>query len=276
MHFVVHDYVMYNDELTLQEKCLFSYIEGFHDNQEKTFYASNKHISKLLNVSVRRVSSIVSSLQDKGYISVEYQYVNSTKEIKNRFLYLNDLRLREMKSAIETSVVGGIEESFHTVVKKPSTNNKVDIVKKKKDFDLWYSNYPRKTGKAPALTYWIKNYDTIIKEIDMEHCKKAYEGREKQYIPHASTYLNQKRWEDEIVQHIPKKEKINLEEYKMSTTGHYIGYCDSCDESAFYKQWDLGKESSCCTAKINPKKKVNNGIKRQPNIQQDCSVRAVL
>ena len=62
MHFVVHDYVMFNDELTLQEKCLFSYVEGFHDNQEKTFYASNKHIGRLLNISTRRVSSIISKI----------------------------------------------------------------------------------------------------------------------------------------------------------------------------------------------------------------------
>ena len=83
MHFVVHDYVMFNDELTLQEKCLFSYVEGFHDNQEKTFYASNKHIGRLLNISTRRVSSIISNLQSKGYINVGYSYVNDTKQIKN-------------------------------------------------------------------------------------------------------------------------------------------------------------------------------------------------
>ncbi len=276
MHFVVHDYVMYNNDLTLQEKLLFSYVEGFHDNQEKTFYASNKHISKLFNISTRRVSSIVSSLQSKGYITVGYNYVNKTKEIKNRFLYINNVMLNAMKNSMEQSDVGGIDNSFHTLVKKPSTNNKVDIAKKKKDFDFWYSGYPRKSGKAPALAYWLKNYDTIIKEIDMNHCKSAYADREKQYIPHASTYLKQKRWEDEIVKQVPKKEKIDLKDYKMSTTGHYIAYCSKCNDSSFHTQWTLREDSPCCKVKLNAKKKVNNGIKRQPNVLQSSERRAVL
>ena len=115
---------------------MFSYIEGFHDNQEKTFYASNKHISKLLNISTRRISSIVSNLQQKGYITIGYNYVNETKEIKNRFLYLNPDRLKARKEGIERSDAGGIEGSVHRVVKEPSTNSKVDITKKKKDFDF--------------------------------------------------------------------------------------------------------------------------------------------
>ncbi len=271
MHFVVHDYIMFNDELTLQEKCLFSYVEGFHDNQEKTFYASNKHLSKLFNVTPRRISGIISSLVNKGYVTLGYDYVNKSKEIKNRFIYINDFRLNQMKLSIETNFKGGGEESFVGVVKEPSTNNKVDIAKKRKEFDLWYLNYPRKTGKAPALDYWIKNYDSIIKEINTGHCKTAYLETEKQFIPHPLTYLKQKRWEDEIIKRVNKKERINLKDYSMSTTGHYIGYCDKCDESAFYKQWDLDKESNCCTAKINAKKKVNNGtrVKRQSYIQQN-------
>ena len=274
MHFVVHDYVMLNNSLTLQEKCLFSYIEGFHDNQEKTFYASNKHLSKLFNVTTRRISSIISSLTDKGYLVISYKYVNNTKEIQNRCISINPAVLNEMRRGGEESFTGGSERSFVGVVKEVSTNNKEDIIKKKKEFAVWYKTYPRKTGKASALDYWIKNYNHIKKNINVEHCKKAYLETEKQFIPHPVTYLRQERWDDEVIKHTPKSKKINLKEYKMSTSGHFIGYCMTCNESSFYKEWDLKGDSSCCDGEIKPEKK--NGTKRQSLVYEDKRERAVI
>ncbi len=51
------------------------------------------------------------------------------------------------------------------------------------------------------------------------------------------------------------KPKSNISEYKTSTSGHYIGYCDKCNESSFYKEFNLKGDSACCSAKINPKRK---------------------
>ena len=49
--------------------------------------------------------------------------------------------------------------------------------------------------------------------------------------------------------------KADLSEYKLDATGYcYIGYCDKCNESSFYKEYDLNKDSSCCNSKINPRK----------------------
>ena len=52
------------------------------------------------------------------------------------------------------------------------------------------------------------------------------------------------------------KPKANLQEYKKTTSGHYIGYCDKCNESSFYKEFDLKGDSTCCSAKINIERKV--------------------
>ena len=51
------------------------------------------------------------------------------------------------------------------------------------------------------------------------------------------------------------KPKSNISEYKTSTSGHYIGYCDKCNESSFYKEFNLKGDSACCSAKINAKRK---------------------
>ena len=49
--------------------------------------------------------------------------------------------------------------------------------------------------------------------------------------------------------------KVELSEFKLDATGYcYIGYCDKCGESDFYKEYDLNKDSRCCKVKIKPKR----------------------
>ena len=49
--------------------------------------------------------------------------------------------------------------------------------------------------------------------------------------------------------------KVELSEFKLDSTGYcYIGYCDKCGESDFYKEYDLNKDSRCCKVKIKPKR----------------------
>ena len=48
---------------------------------------------------------------------------------------------------------------------------------------------------------------------------------------------------------------IYAEDFKLDTTGYnYIGYCDRCNVSGFYKKEHLNGDSSCCSAKIKPAK----------------------
>ena len=77
-------------------------------------------------------------------------------------------------------------------------------------FDEFYKLYPRKVGRFMAKKSFNKlskrerllAYDGLINYIKFwEHNKT-----EKQFIPHPSTFINQKRWEDEL--DLPKtKEK---------------------------------------------------------------------
>lgn len=68
------------------------------------------------------------------------------------------------------------------------------------DFEAFWREYPRKTGKGGAYKAWAKA------KPPLEKCLKALEWQKKsvqwmkesgQYIPLAQTYLNQARWDDE-------------------------------------------------------------------------------
>lgn len=66
-------------------------------------------------------------------------------------------------------------------------------------FEDFWSAYPRKQGKSEAQKKWLKLSESDRKQVMAFLTRKPYAQTEKQFIPMASTFLNQKRWEDELV-----------------------------------------------------------------------------
>ncbi len=67
-------------------------------------------------------------------------------------------------------------------------------------FDEFWKIYPKKIAKENAKKVWLRikpNDDLIVKITKAVKDQKLSE-REQQFIPHAATWLNAKRWEDEV------------------------------------------------------------------------------
>ena len=84
-------------------------------------------------------------------------------------------------------------------------------------FEEFWKLYPRRIAKLVAKRIWgrLSNKDKEIISIMLPQHLLRWEDKELQYIPHASTWLNQKRFEDEL-EPLPKKEissdeKVELE-----------------------------------------------------------------
>lgn len=70
------------------------------------------------------------------------------------------------------------------------------------DFTLFYTAYPRKQGKQAALKAWLKSGITYAEIKDRLEAFKASEDWRKddgKYIPMPATWINGKRWEDELL-----------------------------------------------------------------------------
>lgn len=70
------------------------------------------------------------------------------------------------------------------------------------DFSDFWSRYPRRTQKATALRSWnkLKPHDRIEALARLpEHVAWWEQSRtEPQFVPHPATWLNQRRWEDQL------------------------------------------------------------------------------
>ncbi|MGW3594965.1 hypothetical protein [Streptomyces sp. NPDC005167] len=70
-------------------------------------------------------------------------------------------------------------------------------------FDEFWSRYPRKAGKSEAAKSWVKamkagvDPDLLLAAVKAHADYHQVVKTEQQFIPHASTWLNQKRYEDE-------------------------------------------------------------------------------
>lgn len=69
-------------------------------------------------------------------------------------------------------------------------------------FETFWKEYPRRIGKGAALKSWkkLKLDDVLIKVIleSLAVQRNSKQWRDVQYIPHPATWLNQRRWEDEV------------------------------------------------------------------------------
>jgi hypothetical protein len=91
-----------------------------------------------------------------------------------------------------------------TTYSKP--NSKTDSKQRASEesrFSEFWASYPRKESKPQALKFWAKkNLDEIAEKIitHVNASKKsdAWTEKEGKYIPHASTYLNNERYNDPI------------------------------------------------------------------------------
>ncbi len=88
---------------------------------------------------------------------------------------------------------------------RSETETKRTIIEKKRSntFDQFWYAYPRKTGKALALKIWQRlnpspdTITTILTALEWQCLQPDWQKDSGRFIPHPSTWLNGRRWEDE-------------------------------------------------------------------------------
>lgn len=77
----------------------------------------------------------------------------------------------------------------------------VKEVKVSDGFSEFWSAYPRKVGKSEAGKAWQKHKPdlaVVLKALEAQKQSDQWQRDGGKFIPHPSTWLNQKRWEDEV------------------------------------------------------------------------------
>jgi uncharacterized protein YdaU (DUF1376 family) len=88
-------------------------------------------------------------------------------------------------------------------LKIDATHNPIPNTHKKEyidRFNVFWKQYPRKVAKPNAEKAWlkIKPDDVVLKKMLDAINQQGLPSKEIQFVPHPATWLNAKRWEDEV------------------------------------------------------------------------------
>jgi hypothetical protein len=230
-----------NEDLNWTEKLLLVEIDSLSKNGE--CFASNEHFAKFLGVRIRQVQNSLTTLKEKGYISTFVVYKEGTLEVEKRIITphaenymtphakdcmtpckeVHDPPATDCTTPHAINCMYNNTISFtNTITNTKSKNNRSNSPKKivqdsiESEFDQFWKLYPRKTKKQTARESFIKArkknkvpYEIIEEGLYKYVRQLEHQETEVQFITHASTWLNQARWEDEYISITPKKKKIS-------------------------------------------------------------------
>ena len=218
--------VRYDKNLTPNAKLLYGEITALC-NEKGFCWANNEYFAELYGVSKTSISKWISSLIEKGYLQSEIIYKKDSKEILNRYLRIVKDPIEEKLNTYLTKVKDPIEEKLNTPIEEKLKDNntyinntmnntyeytymsdgveKVEPVKDYEEkFNIFYKAYPKKVAKTKVLSWFKSNkpkddlFELMMKQLEVFKNSYNWNKDNGQYIPNPTTWLNQKRWEDEI------------------------------------------------------------------------------
>jgi hypothetical protein len=107
----------------------------------------------------------------------------------------------------------------HTNQTKPKHIKLNDV-----NFQRFWEAYPKKVGKAKAIQAWnkialLKDQEKIFAALEAHKKLDQWQSENGRFIPHPATWLNQRRWEDELETKVGEPMKppwVTLEERRRA------------------------------------------------------------
>jgi len=129
--------VRYDKRITPNAKLLYGELTAL-SNEKGYCWAGNQYFSDLYEVSKQSISSWIGQLRDAGYIAVQLEYREGTKEILNRYIRILDDPIQDILNTPTNNFDEGIQENLkdNNTVNNTSNNtiNKGETPKKTKRF----------------------------------------------------------------------------------------------------------------------------------------------
>ena len=184
--------ILLNNDLSDKEKIILSMILYLSDETGSCF-ASNKYIASIVNVTSDRVSKIISSLKDKGYVDVNLKYKIDTKEIDERQI----IPIAENINRYSEKYLEGIGKNNYSSSQKelhPIGENDKDIRKsynKLKDKENFLVTDVEHKEQGRVIINNIKNKNNYNKELQIKKSNKAnFEQRDYTGFDFTKLYAN--------------------------------------------------------------------------------------
>jgi len=175
-------------DLKLRGNALLTYaiIYGFSQNGDDSYTGSRQYLAEWTNSTVQNVSRCLKKLLEDGLIIKKENVINGVKFCEYKAVVPELLPV--------TKCSGGSNKMFPNIYSAKFDKNDA--------FKRFWSVYPRHTNKKKAFDVFVKKCtdETVLQKMlsAVVDYKETEQWQNERFIPHASTWLNGERWEDEI------------------------------------------------------------------------------
>ena len=193
--FHIGDYATHTRHLTPIEDIAYRRLLDIYYLHERPLSDCLTTVARQINM--REYETEVDLVLTEFFDHIDGGYINrrADKEIQHYKAKVEQAS-RAGKASAERRNNGRSTDVQPTNNHKPLTINHISI----DQFEIFWKGYPKKTAKENAKKAWlkIKPNDELIAKITKAVKEQKLSERESQFIPHAATWLNAKRWEDEL------------------------------------------------------------------------------
>jgi uncharacterized protein YdaU (DUF1376 family) len=193
--FNIGDYASHTRHLTAIEDIAYRRLLDLYYLHERPLNSGSASVARQINM--REYETEVKSILDEFFTLTDDGWINvrADKEIAHYRGKIEQASRAGKASAERRSNVRSTDVQL-TNNHKPITNNQEYIDR----FDIFWKQYPRKVAKPNALKSWlkIKPDDVVLKKMLDAINQQGLPSKEIQFVPHPATWLNAKRWEDEV------------------------------------------------------------------------------
>lgn len=182
--------VRYDEELTPNAKLLYSEITALC-GERGYCWASNEYFANLYSVSKKSVSTWISQLVKKGYITLELEYKEGSKEILHRYLRIFQYPIEEK---VNTPMEEKVKEN-NTIINNTINKYIVEII----DYlnSVCGTSYKNNSKKTVTLikarlkeNYTVNDFKKVIDTMNTKWKGTQFE----QYL-RPSTLFNEDKFE---------------------------------------------------------------------------------
>lgn len=159
-------------------------------DHEGQCWPSYDDIRKRTCLTRNAISGAIKALEESGVLERQRRFSSST-------VYRITVSSTEINTTSSTEIHTTISTESRTLTVNESS------IEPSVSFDEFWKEYPNKRGRAVAEAKWSKLSDAvrnkIIKDVKL---RKKYDDQwvkdSGRYIPHGSTYINRRLWEDDF------------------------------------------------------------------------------
>jgi DNA-binding MarR family transcriptional regulator len=174
-------------------------------------YPSNKTISTILNMTTITVQRELAILEEKGFLTRQLIRDNNN-QVVSRKIYPH------IKT--DTTLISNVILPSSQDCNSNKDNNKNIDDKDNQTFETYWNLYKKKGNKQTATTAFAKLKDAekeLLLSFIPKYIKNHEDADKMNFLPHFTTFLNQKRWNDELPYSPTKQIEVRIHKPRIAT-----------------------------------------------------------